>query len=125
MFRHICHAVVAVLLWVVFVYYWRIVFRQPMNPDTRTALVTLALLTFATTVCLSAWVVHNILIYRRVRTRRQRRRETPGPTRDYLGRRIVMDDADRLRRARHIEVDVVRAPHHDVVVEQKVFKHIE
>jgi hypothetical protein len=125
MLRHFVHAVVAALLWVVFIYYWRIVFRQPMNPDTRTALMTLAILTFATTVYLSGWVVHNIQIHRRVRSRRQRRRETPGPTRDYLGRRIVLGDTERLRRAHHIEVDVFRASRDDHVLEQKVFKPID
>ena len=125
MFKHVLHAVVAVLLWIVFVYYWRIVFRQPMNPDTQTALISLALLTLVTTLGLTAWVFHNILIHRRVRTRRQRRREALGPTRDYLGRRIVMDDADRLRRSTHIQVDVVRGRYQDVIVEQKIFRPVE
>ena len=125
MLRHVLHTVVAVLLWVVFVYYWRIVFRQPMNPDTQTALISLAILTLVATVGLTAWVLHNILIYRRLRTRRRRRREGPVPTRDYLGRRIVMNDADRLRRSNHIQVEVIREPHHDVLVEEKIFKPVE
>lgn len=125
MCRHVLHAVVAVLLWVVFVYYWRIVFQQPMNPDTRTALIWLSVLTLVATLGLAAWVLHNILIYRRVGTRRKRRREAPGPTRDYLGRRIVMDDADRLRRSNHIQVDVIRGSYNDVVMEQKIFKPVE
>jgi len=125
MLKQTIHAVVAVLLWVVFVYYWTIVFRQPMNPDTKTALVTLGVLTCLSALCLIAWVVHNVLVRRRVGERRRRRRNSPEPTRDYLGRRIIMENAERLRRSNHIEVEVARSPFHEVLVEHKIFRTVD
>jgi hypothetical protein len=125
MLRHVLHAVVAALLWIVFVYYWRIVFQEPMNPDTKTALLSLAILTLAAVSFLGAWIFHNVRIHRRFGERRMRRREAPAPGSDFLGRRIITDDAKGLRRSTHIVVDVVRVPGGDGALENKVFKSVD
>ncbi len=125
MLRQTIHAVVAVLLWVVFVFYWAIVFRQPMNPDTKTALVTLGVLTLLSALFLVAWIFHNVLIRRRFGERRRRRRNASEPTRDYLGRRIIMENAERLRRSNHIQVELARSTYSDLLVEHKIFKPVD
>lgn len=121
MIRQLLHAVLAVLMWVVFVYYWNLVIRRPMNPDTKTALVALAVLTAVTTVLLCIWIYHNIRVHRRFRGRRRARREAALPDRDYLGRRLMLEDAATLRRAGSIEVSVKSGWVDGKYEEQKTF----
>ena len=104
MLRQIFHVIVSVLLWVVFVYYWVIVIRRPMNPDTRTALVCLAALIGVSAAYLLWWVFYNIRLHRRVGERRVQRRDAPEPTRDYLGRPLLMDNRERLRNSNYVRV---------------------
>ncbi|MEJ2722232.1 MAG: hypothetical protein P8181_14020 [bacterium] len=121
MIRQLLHAVFAVLMWVVFVYYWNLVVRRPMNPDTKTALIALAVLTAVTVVMLCIWIYHNIRVHRRFRGRRRARREAALPVRDYLGRRLMLGDADTLRRAGSIEVSVKSGWADGKYEEQKTF----
>ena len=104
MLRQIFHLIVSVLLWAVFVYYWTIVMRRPMNPDTKTALLCLAVLIAASAVCLFLWVYYNIRLHRRVGERRVHRRDAPQPTHDYLGRVLLMENPDRLHKANYVRV---------------------
>jgi hypothetical protein len=106
--RHTLHITAAALLWVVFVYYWRIVLRRPMNPDTRTALITLSILTAASIVFLAVWVFHNVRTYRALDRRKVRRSVTLEPHRDFLGRRLVMDPSAALKRSHYIDVEFER-----------------
>ena len=122
MLRHAMHAIAAVLLWAVFGYYWWIVLRRPMNPDTRTALSILAILVLAGVIFLTAWVFHNIRIYRTRQRRKERRKALADNDRDYLGRRIVMDDPYMLLRSNYIEVEVTGAAAPGGTVEEKTFR---
>ena len=125
MFRQILHSIIAVLLWFIFAYYWTIVFRRPMNPDTKTALIALSVLTLVSAVCLVVWVFHNIRVFRTVQHRRRHRREASEPDRDYLGRRMVMENLDVLKRSNHVEVGVVRDRSGTTVIEAKVFRSVD
>jgi hypothetical protein len=122
MVRQLLHGVVAVLLWVVFVYYWWIVLRRPMNPDTKTAIITLSVLTSVSILCLAAWIFHNIRIHRRLHRRKQRRRMDVEISRDYLGRPIVIDDPYLLRRSNYVEVEVIRSYVSGRTVERKIIR---
>lgn len=104
MLRQVFHLVIAACLWVVFFLYWTIVMRRPMNPDTKTALAILSILTLASAACLLWWVAYNRRLHRRLGERRVRRRTPAPPATDYLGRTLVMEDAEALRRAGYIRV---------------------
>ncbi|UCG51986.1 MAG: hypothetical protein JSW58_00070 [Candidatus Latescibacterota bacterium] len=122
MIRQTVHAIVAVLLWIVFVYYWSIVIRRPMNPDTKMALIALTSLTVLSAIYLAIWIYHNVRVHRKYRDRRRLRREATPPDRDYLGRRLVMADPEGLRRANYIEVKVVDSRINGKRLEQKIFR---
>jgi len=122
MLRQVLHAIVAVLLWVLFGYYWWIVLRQPMNPDTQMALTILAILTLASILYITFWILHNIRIYRTQHRRKERRKVELETGRDYLGRRIVIDDPYALLKSNYIEIDVKRSFVSGEPVEWKVFK---
>ena len=122
MLRNALHVTAAALLWVVFVYYWRIVLRRPMNPDTRTALITLSILTAASVLFLAAWVFHNRRTYRARDRRKVRRSVASDPRRDFLGRRLVMESSAALKRSNYIDVDVERDLVSGDPMGRKVFK---
>lgn len=125
MVRQTLHAIVAVLSWFVFVYYWTVVVGRPMNPDTKTALVVLSAITILTALYLTLWIHHNIRIHRRVRHRRKHRRDARDPEQDYLGRRMIMENLQVLRRSNYIEVGVIRDWVSGVAVEQKIFRSVD
>jgi hypothetical protein len=122
MIRQLLHAIFAALMWIVFVYYWSLVFRRPMNPDTKTALTALAILTVVTSVGLCVWIYHNIRLSKKFKGRRRERREVILPAYDYLRRPLVMGNLDELRRAGVIEIVVVGSWINGQFAEQKAFK---
>lgn len=122
MIRQLLHAIVAILMWVVFVYYWSLVVRRPMNPDTKMALAALAILTLVTTVGLCIWIYHNIRLHRKFRGRRRERRGAELPTEDYLGRPLIIANLSEIQQARSIDVVVVGGWINGKYVEQKAFK---
>ena len=122
MIRQLLHAIFAALMWVVFVYYWSLVVRRPMNPDTKMALTALAILTVVTSVGLCVWIYHNIRLSKKFEGRRRERREVILPAYDYLRRPLVMGNLDELRRTGAIEIVVVGSWINGQFVEQKAFK---
>lgn len=122
MLKNALHITASAALWIVFVCYWRIVLRQPMNPDTRTALVVLAILTVLTIVYLTGWIHHNLRIYRTSDRRRKRRSVVGSPDRDYLGRPLVFESHDTLERSNYIEVHIKEGFVAGRWVERKIFK---
>ena len=122
MIRQLLHAIFAVMMWIVFVYYWSLVVRRPMNPDTKMALTALAVLIVVTMVGLCIWIYHNIRVSRKFQGRRRTRREVELPSSDYLGRPLVMGNLDELRRAGSIEIVVVGSWINGKYVEQKALK---
>lgn len=120
--RNAVHGIIAVLFWVVFIRYWQIVMRQPMNSDTRVAIVTLAILAFLGALYLVFWVLYNVRLSRKLRRRQSRLLEPKLPLRDYLGRWIVVDDPARMRQAAYVEVDVKRIVTDKKTIEEKIFR---
>ncbi len=104
MLRQIFHVIVSVLLWVVFVYYWMIVIRRPMNPDTKMALICLAVLIVLSAAYLFWWIYYNIRLHKKVGERRVQRRDVGEPTHDYLGRELLMENRDALSKANYVRV---------------------
>jgi len=120
--RNALHVIIAVLLWLLFGYYWYVVMQQPMNPDTKTALVSLGVLSFLTILCLSGWVFHNIRIARQFPRRKVRRAGGREPVQDFLGRWIIVDEPDAIVDANYIEVEVRSTSVEGKVVEEKIFR---
>ncbi|MEE9270446.1 MAG: hypothetical protein V3V49_09325 [Candidatus Krumholzibacteria bacterium] len=122
MSRHVLHVTGAVLLWVVFVLYWRIVARRPLNPETKIAAVSLGILSLLTIIYLGCWVVHNIRISQKFGRRKSKRRTRKAPIQDYLGRWIVVDNPKAVRTARYVEVEVRSSIVNGKVIEEKLFR---
>ena len=122
--RHLIHAILAILLWIVFVIYWRIVFQRPMSYETKIALFTLGALAFISILFLTVWVFHNVMIHKRLHRRKERRGGMREPNQDFMGRWIVIDHPEVLRRANYIEIDVKSNMVDGKVVEEKLFKPV-
>jgi hypothetical protein len=123
--RHLLHAILAILLWIVFVIYWRIVFQRPMSPETKIALFTLGSIAFLSILFLSVWVFHNILISKKLHRRKERRGGMREPNQDFMGRWIVIDHPEVLRRASYIEVEVKSNMVDGKVVKEKIFRPVK
>jgi hypothetical protein len=122
MVRHIIHITLAILLWVVYGYYWSLVADEAPTPQTKIALIILGILCVLVMLTLVGWVIHNIRIHR-LRARRKQRRAGPQPSRqDYLGRWVIEDDAEKLRSANYIEIEIRQKVVKDEVVEEKVYR---
>lgn len=122
MARQFFHVTIAVLFWIVFFYYWHLVSRRPLNPETITALVSLGSLAFLTILYLVFWIFHNIRIFNKAERRSARRAGPREPNQDWLGRWIVIDNPSRLRRAEHVVVEVKISSVNGRTVEEKVFR---
>jgi hypothetical protein len=119
--RTALHMLLGVLLWVVFAYYWHLVMKQPVTAETKRALVIVGSIVAAISLFDLIWIYHNIRIARRSQ-RRARRVAAPAPTRDFLGRRFVVQNEALLRRARYIEVYVLQMEDDDATGDQKLFR---
>jgi len=120
--RSTIHAIIAVLLWGVFIRYWQIVMRRPMGEDIQLALATLGTLAFLSALYLVFWVYYNVRLARRLQRRQVRLMGADTPMRDYMGRWIVIDDATDLRQANYIEIEVKRVIRPDGAIEEKIFR---
>ncbi len=119
--RHRLHILAALVLWVVFAWYWWLVVRRPLNPHTRVALLVVASIVAASAAFTLAWIWHNRRIAR-LRNRRRNRPHAPdAPGHDYLGRNLIVHDADTLRHATYIEIHVVDVEQPGRHVQHKVF----
>lgn len=119
--RTTLHIVLGVLLWVVFIYYWHLVMKQPVTGETRRALLIVGIIVASITVFDFFWILYNVRLARRSR-RRARPAEAPAPTLDFLGRTFVAHNDEELRRARYIEVHVIQMEDTDTVGGHKLFR---
>ena len=122
MARQFLHVTIAVLFWIVFFYYWHLVSRRPINPDTVTALVSLGGLALLTILYLVFWIFHNIRIFNRAQRRNVRHEGRREPNQDWLGRWIVIDSPAALKKADHVVVEVKTSSVNGTTVEEKIFR---
>ena len=115
------HIVLGVLLWVVFIYYWHLVMKQPVTDETRRALLIVGAIVASITVFDFFWILYNVRLARRNR-RTMRPLETAPPTLDFLGRTFVAHNDAELRAARYIEVHVIQMEDTDTVGGHKLFR---
>jgi len=106
--RLVLHVALAVLGWVLFVYFWRIVGERGLSPGALISLVAMAVFLAAVIVSTTLWIVHNLNIART--NRRKGRREIPElPYRqDKIGCTIENEDFESLKGARFIEIVIER-----------------
>ena len=119
--RHRLHIVLAVLLWIVFGYYWSIVVRRPINEHTRLALAVVGTIVAVIAAFAAFWISHNIRLARRHDRRHDRRKGIQAPERDYLGRDLISRSEDELTSAPYIEVYVVEVTNDTSQRAHKVF----
>ncbi len=104
--RLVMQVALAVLGWVLFVYFWRIVGERGLSPGAMISLVAMAVFLAVVIVSTTLWIVHNLNIART--NRRKGRREVPDlPYRqDKIGCTIENEDFESLKGARFIEIDI-------------------
>ena len=119
--RTTLHIILGALLWVVFIYYWRVVMQQPVTAETQRALFIVGGIVAAITIFDFFWILYNVRLAKRTR-RRARPAEAPAPSFDFLGRTFVAHNEVELRRARYIEVHVIQMEDGDTTGGHKLFR---
>jgi hypothetical protein len=104
--RLVFHVALAVLGWVLFVYFWRIVGERGLSAGALISLIAMVAFVAAVIVSTTLWIVHNVNIART--NRRKGGREVPElPYRqDKIGYTIENEDFESLKGERFIEVDI-------------------
>jgi hypothetical protein len=119
--RTTLHIIFGVLLWVVFIYYWNLVMKQPVTEETKRALMIVGIIVASITVFDFFWVLYNVRLGKRTR-RRTRPAEIPAPSLDFLGRTFVAHNDAELRSARYIEVHVIQMEDEQSAAGHKLFR---
>ena len=119
--RTTLHIILGVLLWVVFIYYWHLVMKQPVTGETKRALMIVGAIVASISVFDFFWVLYNVRLGKRTR-RQTRPAEIPAPSLDFLGRTFVAHNDEELRRARYIEVHVVQMEDDKSAAGHKLFR---
>jgi len=104
--RLVLHVAFAVLGWILFIYFWRIVGERGLSSGVLISLVAMAVFLAVVIISTTLWIVHNLRIART--NRRVGNREVPelAYRRDKIGCTIDNEDFESLKGARFIEVNV-------------------
>lgn len=102
--RLVLHVALAVLGWILFVYFWRIVGERGLSPGAVISLVAMAVFLAAVIISTTLWILHNLRIART--NRRKGRREVPeiAYRQDKIGYTIENEDFESLKGAKLIDV---------------------
>lgn len=113
--RLVLHVAIAVLGWILFVYFWRIVGERGLSPGAIISLVAMAIFLATVIISTTLWIVHNLRIART--NRRKGRREVPeiAYRQDKIGYTIVNEDFESLKGERLIEIGIEG--------ERKIYRH--
>ena len=104
--RIVFHVAIAVVGWILFAYFWRIVGERGLSPGATISLIAMAIFLAVVIVMTTFWILHNLRISRSDRRTGNRLvAETPY-LQDKIGHTIEVEDCDSLRSADIIEVDV-------------------
>ena len=105
--RRLGQFALAVSAWCLFGYYWWLVSRRRLNPETITALTALAIIDGSICMITLVWVRHNLRIALRTGDRRKMRPRPPAPsTTDSLGRPIQVEGGAPLTLASYVDVEI-------------------
>lgn len=101
------HALIAILSWGLFVYWWNSVLPQVDSTEPSIALLFIGVTVLVTVLVTALWVRYNIGIFRRKGPRRRLTRVTEKTGTDYLGRTIERPlGPESLKTARLVVVSV-------------------
>ena len=105
--RRVSQITLAILSWILFGYYWWLVSRRRLNPETLTALSILIIAIGLVWLITLLWIRHNKRLARDGGNRRQHRRAGPESAGvDSLGRIIESSGDIPLTQADYIEIDI-------------------
>ena len=105
--KRVGQGALAAASWLLFIYYWWLVSRRRLNPETVISLSILAVLVGA--VCLSTllWIRHNKRIAQRAGDRRKHRLPLPPSRRtDALGRELLDQGELPVTDAPYVEIEI-------------------
>jgi uncharacterized membrane protein len=105
-FRVFLHATFAVLGWILFAYFWRLVAAVGLSPGARIALTAMAIFLAILLVSTVGWIFHNLRIGRRNRRVGLARTEEKPYEFDRTGFKVSMLDPESMKSARVIEIVV-------------------
>ena len=100
------HALLSILTWILFFYWWKKVIPQIGPEDAKTAFLAISLTVLVTSVLTLLWVRHNIAIFRRKGPRKGLPPVSEERSVDHLGRRLDRPAADFLKGARIVTVSL-------------------
>ena len=104
--RLVLHVAFALLGWILFIYFWRIVGERGLSPGALISLVAMAVFLAVVIISTTLWILHNLKIART--NRRKGGRDIPelAYRQDKIGYTIENEDFELLKGARFIEVKI-------------------
>jgi uncharacterized membrane protein YbhN (UPF0104 family) len=100
------HGVFAVLLWILFGYYWYVVGQRSINPATIDAVLGLGSLVAIGVILTMVWVAHNLRLSRKFGRRKGFAAPAETFDKDYLARPLVHPPVHELRTAKIVTVSL-------------------
>ncbi len=104
--RIVFHVVIAVLGWILFAYFWRVVGERGLSSGVIISLVAMAIFLATVIIMTTLWIVHNIRISRSDRRTGNRPVAEFLYQQDKIGQTIEGEGFDTLRSADMIEVAI-------------------
>ncbi len=100
------HIAIAVVGWILFAYYWRVVGERGLSPGAIISLIAMAIFLAVVVIITTLWIVHNLRISRSDRRTGNRPVAEVPYHQDKIGHTIEGEDFDSLRSADMIEVTI-------------------
>jgi hypothetical protein len=100
------HVAIAVVGWVLFAYFWRVVGERGLSPGAVISLIAMATFLAAVIIMTTLWIMHNLRISRRERRTGIRPVDELPYKQDKIGYTVESVDFTSLRGAELIEVSI-------------------
>ena len=100
------HVAIAVVGWILFAYFWRVVGERGLSPGAIISLIAMAIFLAIVIIMTTLWILHNLKISRSDRRTGNRRVAEVPYQQDKIGHTIEGEGFDSLRNADMIEVAV-------------------
>ena len=100
------HVAIAVVGWILFAYFWRVVGERGLSPGAAISLISMAIFLAVVIIMTTFWIVHNLKISRSDRRTGNRPVEEVPYKKDKIGHTIEGEGFDSLKSADMIEVAV-------------------
>ncbi len=104
--QRIFHALVSIVAWILFGYFWYVIFVRSLDRQAVTAVLLILVVLAGIILVNFLWVHFNRGLYRRFTRRTQVRGAVMTPNADKLGRPLLGADWTSLKTAAHLLVDL-------------------